>query len=474
VDSPQTITAVEWFFGYGGNHLGLKRVLPSLRLIAACEIEGYAVANMVAKMEAGLLDAAPVWSDCKTFPCEQFRGLVDIFCASYPCQPFSSAGKRKGESDPRHLWPYVRRAIAIIRPRFCFFENVEGHVTQGLREVLTELAMLEYRVETPTGEPTWGIFSARECGSPQQRKRVFILAIREGVALGDSLREQVEWINERGFFDEPGRAGRGGGSHGRDVVTELENAKGSRRKSFRSNDGKRQRNAFEHSGKGVAQGNASNLGCEQGWAELERWLGEFSSLLAGAASELADTESDGLGDKRITASQACGERGEESAGHPQAIPASGSGSMAVPEIERAGESRDEGLAVAKEPGLQRRGIQRLPAECRPWHWPEFVARPGQQQHDWEPSRITLPSALFGLWNRLRSNPPPSLRAAIAEREADEGFRATLRKLGIGIDGCSGELDNDSNTDELRMLGNGVYPATTARAFVTLFNRLNRT
>src|SRR5690242_16019054 len=94
VDTPQTITCVEWCFGYGGIHLGLQRVLPSLRCIAASEIEAYAVANLVAKIEAGLLDPFPIWSDLKTFPCEFFRDLVDIFVAGYPCQPFSSSGKR--------------------------------------------------------------------------------------------------------------------------------------------------------------------------------------------------------------------------------------------------------------------------------------------------------------------------------------------------------------------------------------------
>lgn len=186
MDNPQ-ITAIEWFFGYGGNHLGLKRVIPGLHLVAACEIEAYADANMVAKMEAGLLDSAPIWTDCKTFPCEPFVDRIDLFVASYPCQGFSAAGQRKGEEDPRYLWPWVRRAVGIIRPRYVFFENVEGHISLGLREVLTDLACLGYRVENSRGEPTWGIFSAEECGATHWRKRVFILA---ELADGDRERQQ--------------------------------------------------------------------------------------------------------------------------------------------------------------------------------------------------------------------------------------------------------------------------------------------
>ena len=51
MDNSEYINTVEWFFGYGGNHKGIKRVLPNLRLIAACEIETYAVANIIDKME---------------------------------------------------------------------------------------------------------------------------------------------------------------------------------------------------------------------------------------------------------------------------------------------------------------------------------------------------------------------------------------------------------------------------------------
>ena len=160
---------VEWCAGYGGIHLGLKRAIPNLRVIAYGEIEAFACSNLVAKMEAGLLDAAPIWTDIKTFPCEAFRDRADILVAGYPCQPFSAAGKRLGTEDPRHLWPHIARAIRVIRPRMCFFENVEGHISLGLREVIGELESIGYQT-------AWGIFSAAEVGAPHQRKRVFILA----------------------------------------------------------------------------------------------------------------------------------------------------------------------------------------------------------------------------------------------------------------------------------------------------------
>jgi len=124
---------------------------------------------MVSKMEAGLLDAAPIWTNLKTFPWAEFRDRVDILSGGYPCQPFSAAGKRLGKEDPRHLWPWIADGIASMRPRVCFFENVEGHISLGLREVIEDLERLGYN-------STWGIFSASEVGAPHQRKRVFILA----------------------------------------------------------------------------------------------------------------------------------------------------------------------------------------------------------------------------------------------------------------------------------------------------------
>ena len=178
VDTTKTITHIGLCAGYGGIELGLARVLPTLRSVALCEIEAFPIANLVAKMEAGLMESAPIWTDLKTFPWESFRDRVDILTGGYPCQPFSAAGKRAGKEDPRHLWPWIADGIRILRPRVCFFENVEGHISLGLREVIGELEEIGY-------ETAWGIFSAREVGAPHQRKRVFILA--------HSADQQPEW-----------------------------------------------------------------------------------------------------------------------------------------------------------------------------------------------------------------------------------------------------------------------------------------
>lgn len=183
------INTVEWFFGYGGNHLGLKRVIRNLQLIAVCEGEGYAVANMVQKMESGLLDSAPIWTDAKTFPRKAFYGLVDLFIASYPCQGFSCAGKREGSRDPRFLWPWVFRFVVEARPSVVFFENVEGHISLGLSSVISDLEEAGYAVEA-------GIFSAEECGAAHRRKRVFVLGYDTQLGRGEGRAECPGWLRE--------------------------------------------------------------------------------------------------------------------------------------------------------------------------------------------------------------------------------------------------------------------------------------
>ena len=203
MDSTQNI--ISFCTGYGGIESGIRRAGVDVRTVCNVEIEAFVQANLVAKIEEGRMDNAPIYSDLKTFPAEIFRGKVHGLIGGYPCQPFSSAGKRKGEEDPRHLWPYIRKHVRAIRPVWCFFENVRGHTTMGLWRVLSDLEEDGYRTE-------WGLFSAEETGAPHQRIRMFILAYREckgsqGWIYGgqDKKRESVDGYSRCG----------GTGAHGR-------------------------------------------------------------------------------------------------------------------------------------------------------------------------------------------------------------------------------------------------------------------
>ena len=184
--------------GYEGIGSGLRRVLPNVREIAHVEIEAFAIANLVAKMEANEIHPAPVFTNLKEFPFGKFRGCVDILSGGFPCQPFSGAGLKKSTEDPRHLFPYILEGIKQCRPTVLFLENVEGIIScktadgqSVLHYVLRSLEELGYRTEA-------GVFSASEVGAPHQRKRVFIMAYSSSKGLERILqcREPKEAIQK--------------------------------------------------------------------------------------------------------------------------------------------------------------------------------------------------------------------------------------------------------------------------------------
>lgn len=343
MDTTKTITHIGLCAGYGGIELGLARVLPTLRSVALCEIEAFPIANLVAKMEEGLMESAPIWTDLKTFPWESFRDRVDILTGGYPCQPFSTAGKRAGKEDPRHLWPWIADGIRILRPRVCFFENVEGHISLGLREVVGELESLGY-------ETTWGIFSASEVGAPHQRKRVFIMAHRTGAGF------KALW---------------------------------------------------------------------------DKSISERNEGFAGESSELA----------------------------------------------HSADQRPEWSSIIRSPSASE-AVER----CGAWSWP---SRPGEPQHEWEPPRVVGNAES----EQSSSRDHRGQQGSLGEQEQVKlggGDCGALREsnwqaqppLGRNPDGTSDWMDYaelyttcNNRTDELRLLGNGVVPATAERAFRTLLKLL---
>lgn len=94
---------------------------------------------------------------------------VDVVVGGYPCQPFSSAGHKKGTDDERHLWPYVREAIRELRPRYILLENVAGHRILGFGRVLADMAADGLHA-------AWCSVRASDIGAAHRRERVFILA----------------------------------------------------------------------------------------------------------------------------------------------------------------------------------------------------------------------------------------------------------------------------------------------------------
>ncbi len=409
VDTPSPITHVSLCAGYGGIDLGLKRAIPSLRTIAFSEIEAFACANLVSKMEAGLLDPAPIWTDLKTFPWSEFHGRVDILSGGYPCQPFSAAGKRLGAEDPRHLWPFIAAGIAAMRPSACFFENVEGHISLGLPDVIEDLAGLGYRT-------TWGVASASECGAPHQRKRVFILAYRKDERLSRWApkrwqgQDRQEW---REVWHQPFGQG--------DCGTELADS--------------------ERSG---LEGSWPNAGQSD---ESESWNSGASPWPSRPGQRQHDWEP------------------------PRVV------GNAAQRQDHGRESRDMGF----ETGQGRCGDHAVGSAGEGLGNAEIMRTQGAWAEQ-QTAGLMQPSDAMGHTNSPRPQERPRQRgSAIQGADADGGAtaeRQTQPPLGRDADGPTHRLDHavlhvstDNRTDELRLLGNGVVPATAERAFRVLIGEL---
>ena len=156
-----TLTVGSLFSGIGGLDLGLERA--GMKVIWQSEIDPYC--NKVLKKH---WPKVPNHGNIK----EIDWGTVErpnVICGGYPCQPFSTAGKRRGTDDPRHLWPWVRTAISELRPDYAILENVRGHLSMGGLQVIGELAEIGYDAE-------WRVVSAAGLGAPHRRDRLIIVA----------------------------------------------------------------------------------------------------------------------------------------------------------------------------------------------------------------------------------------------------------------------------------------------------------
>jgi DNA (cytosine-5)-methyltransferase 1 len=161
-----TLTVGSLFSGIGGFDLGLERA--GMKVIWQSEIDEFA--SKVLKKHwpdvPNLGDITKVdWSEVER---------PDVICGGYPCQPFSTAGKRKGTDDPRHLWRWVRDAISELRPKYAILENVRGHLSMGGLQVVGELAEIGYDAE-------WRVVSAAGLGAPHRRERIIIVAHAQSV-----------------------------------------------------------------------------------------------------------------------------------------------------------------------------------------------------------------------------------------------------------------------------------------------------
>jgi len=151
--------------GIGGFALGFQWAGLS-KPVLFCDIEPWS-----RKVLAKHWPDVPIATDVKELANDPDRNVpdCDILTAGYPCQPFSHAGKRLGQEDDRHIWPYLLQIVAQKRPAWCCFENVYGHVSMGLDQVLLDLEAEGYATR-PFIVPACGV------DAPHRRDRVWIIA----------------------------------------------------------------------------------------------------------------------------------------------------------------------------------------------------------------------------------------------------------------------------------------------------------
>lgn len=180
---------LELFAGAGGAALGLERA--GLHHAALCEWDPDACATLRA---AGL--GPVVEGDVRDLDrIEAAAGAVDVLWSSFPCQAWSTAGKRRGARDDRNGWPWTVDAVDRFCPAWFLGENVRGlllHVggcafaggQGGLfaqpnptacpgcyfeRVILPDLRARFAHVG-------WWLLDAADYGVPQHRRRVILWA----------------------------------------------------------------------------------------------------------------------------------------------------------------------------------------------------------------------------------------------------------------------------------------------------------
>lgn len=199
------LTVGSLFSGIGGLDLGLERA--GMKVIWNCEIDPYAC-GVLKKHWPQIPNLGNIkeinWNDVPR---------PDVLCGGYPCQPFSTAGQRQGEEDPRHLFPWVAEAIRQLRPRYAVMENVSGHLSLGFGTVQGLLAEIGY-------DSRWDCVPAAAVGAPHLRDRVFIIATPRA-----KQRQSLAKGNNAGSCD-PLFAGWDAPWHGRPFMANTDNNSG--------------------------------------------------------------------------------------------------------------------------------------------------------------------------------------------------------------------------------------------------------
>lgn len=162
---------VDLFSGIGGIRYGLEQAAKEKGLTPVCvftsEIKPSAVNVLRENHPTETITGDITKVDSKNIP------DFDVLCAGFPCQAFSSAGKRQGFADTRGtLFFEVERILKEKRPKGFILENVEGLVNHDkgktLQVIIDRLNRLNYKFD-------FRVLNSKHFGVPQERKRIYIV-----------------------------------------------------------------------------------------------------------------------------------------------------------------------------------------------------------------------------------------------------------------------------------------------------------
>lgn len=162
---------IDLFAGIGGIRCGLELAAKEKGLKPVCvftsEIKPYAVSVLRDNHPAETITGDITKVDTRNIP------DFDILCAGFPCQAFSSAGKRQGFADTRGtLFFEVERILREKRPKGFILENVEGLVNHDggktMQVIVDRLSALKYKFD-------YRVLNSKYFGVPQERKRIYIV-----------------------------------------------------------------------------------------------------------------------------------------------------------------------------------------------------------------------------------------------------------------------------------------------------------
>lgn len=135
--------------------------------------------------------------DIRTTDFSIYRGKIDLLTGGFPCQPYSTAGKRKGKDDARHLWPEMLRAIREVQPGWIVGENVRGITNWNGGMVFDEV---QSDLEAAGYEVLPFLLPAASVNAPHERYRVFIIAHRADAGTEGLRRSGEDRVSESGII----------------------------------------------------------------------------------------------------------------------------------------------------------------------------------------------------------------------------------------------------------------------------------